>query len=69
MCPMFYMETVGNSLLRRDERRDEQINEWMVHDEVKDDQIASARLPEKHYFVSVKKTSLYPSGSLRTNSL
>lgn len=44
---VFYMETVGNNLLRRYEQREETINEWVARDEAKDDQIAAARLTEE----------------------
>lgn len=46
---MFYMQTVGDELLRRYQMRDERINEWMTRDESKDAQIASARLSEEPY--------------------
>lgn len=46
---VFYMEAVGNKLLRRYEKRDETVNEWMARDEAKDDQIAAARLTEEPY--------------------
>lgn len=46
---VFYMQTVGNELLERYEKRDEHIREWMERDEVKDEQIASARLTEEPY--------------------
>lgn len=44
---VFYMETVGNDLLRRYEEREQSINEWINRDQAKDDQIASARLAEE----------------------
>jgi hypothetical protein len=44
---VFYMETVGNELLARYEKRDQYITEWMAKDEAKDDQIAAARLTEE----------------------
>jgi hypothetical protein len=44
---VFYMQTVGNELLHRYEKRDEQINDWIQRDEAKDDQIADARLSEE----------------------
>jgi len=44
---VFYMETVGNKLLRRYEQREETINEWVARDEAKDNQIATARLTEE----------------------
>lgn len=46
---VFYMETVGNDLLRRYENRDSTINEWIARDEAMDEQIASARLSEEPY--------------------
>lgn len=46
---VFYMQTVGNELLERYEKRDEHIREWMERDEAKDEQIASARLTEEPY--------------------
>ncbi len=46
---VFYMETVGNELLHRYEKRDGQISEWMQRDESKDDQLLSARLSEEPY--------------------
>lgn len=44
---VFYMETVGNELLRRFEGRASSISEWMKKDEAKDAQIAAARLAEE----------------------
>jgi len=44
---VFYMQTVGNELLHRYEKRDERIGVWMQRDEDKDDQIAGARLSEE----------------------
>lgn len=46
---VFYMETVGNELLHRYEKRDVTISEWTARDEAKDEQIASARLGEEPY--------------------
>lgn len=46
---VFYMQTVGNELLDRYEKRDEHIREWMERDESKDEQISSARLAEEPY--------------------
>lgn len=46
---VFYMETVGNELLDRYEKRDTKIIEWMARDEAKDEQIADARLTEEPY--------------------
>ena len=44
---VFYMETVGNELLHRYEKRDGQITEWVQRDEAKDEQLSSARLSEE----------------------
>ena len=44
---IFYMQTVGEELLDRYERRDERISEWMRRDEAKDNQIANARLTKE----------------------
>lgn len=41
---IFYMAYVGNDLLDRYDKRDEYIRDWMAKDEVKDAQIANARL-------------------------
>lgn len=46
---VFYMETVGNELLDRYEKRDSKIIEWIARDEAKDDQISDARLSEEPY--------------------
>lgn len=46
---IFYMETIGNKLLRRYEERESTINDWMARDEAKDEQIANARLSEEPY--------------------
>ncbi len=46
---MFYMQTVGNDLLDRYEKRGERINEWMARDGAKDNQITTARLTEEPY--------------------
>ena len=46
---VFYMETVGNKLLDRYEKRDAKIIEWIARDEAKDEQIADARLTEEPY--------------------
>lgn len=46
---VFYMQTVGNELIRRYQERDTTIERWMANDEAKDDQIASARLMEEPY--------------------
>lgn len=44
---VFYMETVGNELLRRYEGREQMIAEWIDRDQVKNAQIANARLSEE----------------------
>ena len=44
---VFYMQTVGNDLLDRYEKREQRIGEWMARDEAKDEKIASARLSEE----------------------
>lgn len=44
---IFYMETVGNKLLDRYEKRDSKIQEWIARDRAKDEQISSARLIEE----------------------
>lgn len=46
---IFYMQTVGNELLDRYEKRDEHIRKSMERDESKDAQISSARLTEEPY--------------------
>lgn len=45
----FYMEVVGNELLRRYSDRAQSIREWTERDAAKDAQIASARLVEEPY--------------------
>ncbi len=44
---VFYMQTVGNDLLRRYEKREETIHGWVARDDSKDTQIAGARLTEE----------------------
>ena len=44
---VFYMQTVGNELLHRYEKREQYITESMAEDESKDEQIAAARLSEE----------------------
>lgn len=44
---VFYMQTVGNDLLHRYEKREESINDWGARDVSKDAQIADARLTEE----------------------
>jgi hypothetical protein len=46
---VFYMQTVGNDLLDRYEKREERIGDWIVRDEAKDAQITAARLTEEPY--------------------
>lgn len=46
---IFYMETVGNELIRRYEKRESTISDWIARDEAKDEQIAGARLSEEPY--------------------
>lgn len=49
---LFYMETVGNELLERNENREGKIQEWISRDQAKDEQISSARLnqePTRHH--------------------
>jgi len=46
---IFYMETVGIELIRRYEKRESTIGDWIARDDAKDDQIASARLSEEPY--------------------
>jgi len=36
---VFYMQTVGNELIRRYQQRDEKIRDWMARDEAEDNQI------------------------------
>lgn len=44
---VFYMETVGNDLLRRYEERESTITGWVARDEAKDTQLENARLTEE----------------------
>lgn len=44
---VFYMETVGNELLRHYDERDEKIASWMDRDTAKDAQVADARLTKE----------------------
>lgn len=41
---LFYMQVIGNDLLRRYEERESSIAEWMARDRVKDEQLTEARL-------------------------
>lgn len=54
----FYMQTVGDDLLYRYEKRDETITSWMDRDESKDNQISSARLSEEPYCQHCSKQGL-----------
>lgn len=54
----FYMQTVGDDLLDRYEKREQRINEWMARDEAKDNQLASARLTEEPYCQHCSKQGL-----------
>ncbi len=55
---VFYMQSVGNELLRRYEERESSITEWMAKDEAKDAQIAEARLSEEPYCHHCSKLGL-----------
>jgi hypothetical protein len=44
---VFYMQTVGNDLLLKYEKREQTINDWMARDVSKNAQIAGARLTEE----------------------
>ncbi len=55
---VFYMQTVGNDLLRRYENREQTISKWMERDEAKDVQLASARLTEEPYCQHCHKQGL-----------
>jgi hypothetical protein len=44
---VFYMETVGNELLRRYDERENTIASWVARDEAKDSQLENARLTEE----------------------
>ncbi|NCU29030.1 hypothetical protein EOM60_00260 [Candidatus Saccharibacteria bacterium] len=46
---VFYMQTVGNELIHRYEKREQTISEWMACDESLDERIANARLSEEPY--------------------
>lgn len=46
---VYYMETVGNELLDRYDKRDSTIIEWITRDEAKDERISDARLSEEPY--------------------
>jgi hypothetical protein len=55
---VFYMQTVGDELVRRYQEREEIIAKRMADDETKDDQIASARLLEEPYCHHCSKQGL-----------
>lgn len=44
---VFYMETVGNELIRRYEKREPTVSKWVAWDKKKDEWIAGARLSEE----------------------
>ena len=46
---VFYMQTVGNELIDRYEKRESTISGWMARDESLDERIANARLSEEPY--------------------
>ncbi len=46
---VFYMQTVGNELIHRYEKRESTISEWIARDESMDERIANARLSEEPY--------------------
>lgn len=46
---VFYMQTVGNELIRRYQEREATIAEWITRDEAKDVQVSDARLSEEPY--------------------
>lgn len=55
---VFYMQTVGNELLHRYEKREEYINDWMEKDGAKDEQVSTARLSEEPYCNHCSKQGL-----------
>jgi len=55
---VFYMQTIGNDLLDRYEKREERISEWIARDEAKDEQVATARLTEEPYCQHCSKKGL-----------
>ena len=55
---VFYMQTVGNEVLNRYEKREQHLAEWMQRDEVKDNQITSARLTDEPYCHHCRKHGL-----------
>jgi hypothetical protein len=55
---VFYMQTVGDGLLHRYEKREKTISEWIDRDESKDTQIAAARLTEEPYCHHCSKKGL-----------
>ena len=46
---LFYMQTIGNNLIRRYKNREKHISDWMNRDEEKDETISNARLKEEPY--------------------
>ncbi len=54
----FYMQIIGLELLERYENREQYITDWMAKDEVKDEQITSARLSEEPYCHNCGKQGL-----------
>ena len=55
---VFYMQTLGNELIRRYQERDQRIEQWMMNDEAEDEQIASARLTVEPYCQHCQKQGL-----------
>ncbi|MDQ3123777.1 MAG: hypothetical protein M3Q14_03795 [bacterium] len=55
---IFYMQTVGNNLLHRYEKREQHVTEWMDKDQTKDDQISSTRLNQEPFCLHCNKQGL-----------
>lgn len=55
---ILYMAFVGNELIDRYDKRDEYIRDWMAKDEVKDQQVADARLTTEPVCQHCSKTGL-----------
>lgn len=55
---LFYMQTIGNNLIRRYKNREKRISDWMERDEQKDEVIANARLKEEPYCHHCSKKGL-----------
>lgn len=55
---VFYMQSVGDELLDRYEKRDKSIKEWMERDESKDEMLSGARLSEEPYCQYCNKQGL-----------